>query len=109
MSDSKITTVDRLSTPGEILAEEFLRPLGISDYRLAKAMGVSATAVGEIIHGKRAISVAMAYRLSRALGTTAKFWLNLQRNYDLMSFDPSTIGTVTPLVTKDGTLAAKAR
>ena len=106
MSTSPTTTVDetsagaphsRLSTPGEILQEEFLEPLGISRYRLAKAMGVEQTAVGEIVNGRRAISVAMAYRLAGALGTTPQFWLGLQRDYDLMTFDTSQLGPIVPL------------
>lgn len=99
MSTSTTTTTDRyLSTPGEILQEEFLEPLGISRYRLSKAIGVSETAVGEIVKGRRAISTAMAYRLAKALGTTPEFWLNLQTDYNLLRFDPSTIGDITPLV-----------
>ncbi|KFI50677.1 HigA family addiction module antitoxin [Bifidobacterium biavatii] len=87
-----------LSTPGEILKEEFLEPLHISNYRLAKAIGVSETAVGEIVNGKRRISVAMAHRLGRALGTTPEFWMNLQRDWDVFTFDAATIGDITPLV-----------
>lgn len=99
MSTSTTTVTDSLlSTPGKILNEEFLRPFGISRYRLAKAIGVSETAIGEIIKGERAISTAMAYRLSKALGTTPEFWLHLQADYDLLRFDPSTIGDITPLV-----------
>lgn len=98
MSTSTTTMTDSLlSTPGEILNEEFLRPFDISRYRLAKAIGVSEAAIGEIINGKHAISTAMAYRLSKALGTTPEFWLNLQADYDLLRFDPSTIGDITPL------------
>lgn len=106
MSTSTTTTADRrgcetasyLSTPGEILNEEFLEPLGISRYRLAKTIGVSETAIGQIVKGVRGISTAMAYRLGKALGTTQEFWMNLQRDYDLLSFDPSSIGDIKPLV-----------
>ena len=98
MSTSTTITDRYLSTPGEILSEEFLEPLGITSYRLAKTIGVSQTAVGEIIHGSRAISTAMAYRLSKALGTTPEFWMNLQRDYDLLSFDASGLGDIQPLV-----------
>jgi len=69
--------------PGEVLLEEFLKPLGISQYRLAKAMSVSPRRVNEIAHGKRSISAETALRLSRCLGTTDRFWLNLQARYDL--------------------------
>jgi antitoxin HigA-1 len=69
--------------PGEILLEEFLRPLGISQYRLAQAIGVPPRRINEIVHGKRAISPDTALRLSRALGTSDRFWMNLQTRYDL--------------------------
>jgi addiction module HigA family antidote len=69
--------------PGEILAEEFLRPMGISQYRLAKDMSVSARRLNEIVHGTRAISADTALRLSRYFGTSERFWLNLQTRYDL--------------------------
>lgn len=69
--------------PGEILLEEFLGPLGISQYRLALTIGVPARRINEIVHGKRGISPDTAIRLSRALGTSNRFWLNLQSRYDL--------------------------
>jgi addiction module HigA family antidote len=69
--------------PGEILLEEFLRPLGVSQYRLAKDISVPPRRVNEIVHGKRAISADTALRLSRYFGTTDRFWLNLQTRYDL--------------------------
>lgn len=69
--------------PGEILLEEFLEPLGISQYRLAKAISVPARRINEIVHGKRGISTDTALRLARALGTSDRFWMNLQSRYDL--------------------------
>ncbi|MBN9604987.1 MAG: HigA family addiction module antidote protein [Actinomycetales bacterium] len=69
--------------PGEILLEEFLTPLGITQYRLAATIGVPARRINEIVHGKRAVSPDTALRLSRALGTSDLFWLNLQNRYDL--------------------------
>jgi addiction module HigA family antidote len=69
--------------PGEILLEEFLTPLRISQYRLAQAIGVPPRRINEIVHGKRAISPDTALRLSRALGTSDRFWMNLQTRYDL--------------------------
>jgi antitoxin HigA-1 len=69
--------------PGEILLEEFLAPLKISQYRLAQAIGVPPRRINEIVHGKRAISPDTALRLSRALGTSDRFWMNLQTRYDL--------------------------
>ena len=69
--------------PGEILAEEFLRPMGISQYRLAKDISVPARRVNEIVHGIRALSADTALRFSRYFGTSDRFWLNLQTRYDL--------------------------
>ena len=69
--------------PGEILLTEFLEPLGVSQYRLAKDIGVTARRVNEIVHGRRAISADTALRLARYFGTTAQFWLNLQTSYEL--------------------------
>ena len=69
--------------PGEILLEEFLSPLGISQYRLARAIAVPPRRINEIVHGKRAISPDTALRLSRALGTSDRFWMNLQTRYNL--------------------------
>ncbi|MBW3087843.1 HigA family addiction module antidote protein [Bifidobacterium sp. 82T24] len=98
MSTSTTTTNNYYSTPGEILDEEFLQPLGISRYRLAKSIGVSETAIGEIVNGKRRITTPMAWRLGKALGTTPDFWANLQTDYDLLTFDPNTLGDIRPLV-----------
>ena len=69
--------------PGEILFEEFLEPLEISQYRLAKDISVSPRRINEIVHGKRAVSADTALRLSRYFGMTEHFWLNLQTRYDL--------------------------
>lgn len=69
--------------PGEILLEEFLNPLGISQYRLAHAIAVPPRRINEIVHGKRGISPDTALRLARALGTSDRFWMNLQTRYDL--------------------------
>jgi addiction module HigA family antidote len=69
--------------PGEILMEEFLEPLGISQYRLAKDISVSPRRINEIVHGKRSITADTALRLAKFFGTTDRFWLNLQVRYDL--------------------------
>lgn len=69
--------------PGEILLEEFLKPLGISQYRLAKDNNVPARRINEIVLGKRAISPDTALRLSRYFGLSERFWINLQTRYDL--------------------------
>jgi len=68
--------------PGEILKEEFLEPLGISQYKLAKTIGVQPIRIGEICAGRRSITANTALRLSRALGTSPGFWLGLQADYD---------------------------
>lgn len=93
------TTTDWHSTPGQILKEEFMEPLGITNYRLAKTIGVSETAIGQIVRGARSITPAMAFRLSKAFGTTPDFWANLQTDYDLLTFDPAQLGDIHPLVT----------
>lgn len=90
-------TTDYISTPGEILKEEFLVPLGISQYRLAKAIGKPESAISAIVNGHRSISVEMAWLLSRALGTTPEFWLNLEATYQLKTFDVSTMPNVAVL------------
>src|SRR2546422_11575668 len=69
--------------PGEILNEEFLGPLGISQYRLAKETSVPPRRINEIVHGTRAITADTALRLARFFGTSERFWLNLQTAYDL--------------------------
>lgn len=69
--------------PGEILAEEFLEPLGISQYRLAMSLNVPPRRINEIVHGKRRISADTALRLARCFGTSDRFWMNLQDRYDL--------------------------
>ena len=69
--------------PGEILLEEFLKPLGISQYRLAKDIHVPARRINEIVHGARAITPDTALRLSRYFNLSERFWLNLQTRYDL--------------------------
>ena len=69
--------------PGEVLIEEFLEPLGVTQHRLAVAIGVPPRRINEIIHGTRRITADTALRLSRYFGTSDRFWLNLQTRYDL--------------------------
>jgi antitoxin HigA-1 len=69
--------------PGEILDEEFLKPLKITQYRLAKDISVPPRRINEIVHGKRAITADTALRFSRYFGNSAEFWLNLQSHHDL--------------------------
>jgi addiction module HigA family antidote len=69
--------------PGEVLLEEFLKPLALTQYRLAKGLGVPARRINEIVHGKRAITADTALRLGRFFKNTPRFWLNLQISYEL--------------------------
>lgn len=69
--------------PGEILLEEFLEPMGISQYRLAKTIGVAPRRINEIVHGKRCITPETGIRLSKALGMSEGFWVGLQMDFDL--------------------------
>lgn len=69
--------------PGEILATDFLEPLSLSQYRLARDISVPPRRINEIVHGTRAISADSALRLARYFGTSDRFWLNLQARYDL--------------------------
>ena len=79
MRRKKLTPVN----PGEILLEEFLKPLGLSQYRIARDLSVPPRRINEIVHGKRGITADTALRLGRYFGTSARFWLNLQARYDL--------------------------
>ena len=69
--------------PGEVLLEEFLEPMGLSQYRLAKEIHVPARRINEIVHGTRGISADTALRLARFFGTSERFWMNLQTQFDL--------------------------
>jgi antitoxin HigA-1 len=79
MSQQKMAPIH----PGEILSEEFLAPLGISQYRLAKDISVPPRRINEIVLGKRSVTADTALRLARYFGTTERFWLNVQALYDL--------------------------
>jgi len=81
--------------PGEILAEEFLTPLGVTQVAFAAHMGVSVQRVNELIRGKRGVTPETAWLLSQALGTTPEFWMNLQAAHDLGRTRPSKV--VKPL------------
>lgn len=80
-----MTTARKLAPihPGEILLEDFLEPMGISQYRLARDISVPPHRINEIVHGSRRISADTALRLARYFGTTERFWLNLQSKFDL--------------------------
>ena len=69
--------------PGEILMREFLEPMGITQYRLAKDISVTPRRINEIVHGKRTITPDSALRLARYFGTSEKFWMNLQARYNM--------------------------
>ena len=79
MNEKKLSPIH----PGEILLEEFLKPMELSQYRLAKDISVPARRINEIVHGKRSISPDTALRLSRYFGMSERFWMNLQARYDL--------------------------
>ena len=79
--------------PGEILLEEFLHPLSVSQNQLAKEIGVPARRINEIVHGQRRISADTALRLARYFGTSERFWMNLQTRYDL-EIEKDRLGTV---------------
>jgi addiction module HigA family antidote len=81
MSSRKLAPVH----PGEVLLEEFLKPLGVSQYRLAQGISVPPRRINEIVHGLRTVSADTALRLSRYFGTSERFWLNLQSRFDLES------------------------
>jgi addiction module HigA family antidote len=69
--------------PGEVLLEDFLKPMGLSQYALAKALRVPQIRISEIVHGRRAITPDTALRLARYFGTSAEFWMGMQATYDL--------------------------
>ena len=79
MNDERLPPIH----PGEILLEDFLKPMDISQYRLAKAISVPARGIHEIVHGQRAITANTALRLARFFGTSGRFWMNLQTRYEL--------------------------
>ncbi|UCD36122.1 MAG: HigA family addiction module antidote protein [Nitrospiraceae bacterium] len=81
MTKTKLTPIH----PGEILMEEFLKPMEISQYRLAKDINVPARRINEIVQGKRSITPDTALRLSKYFGLSERFWINLQARYDLES------------------------
>jgi addiction module HigA family antidote len=88
-------------TPGEILLIEFLEPLGITQYRLAQATGLTQTRISEIVRGKRSITPDTALRLSKALGVDDHFWINIQTDFDLevaRDLHAKDLATVTSLV-----------
>lgn len=77
-------------TPGEILLHEFLEPLGITQYRLAKAIGVSQRRIGEIVTGHRAVTADTGLRLSRHFGVSDMFWIGLQADFDAVTSKAAT-------------------
>jgi addiction module HigA family antidote len=86
--------------PGEILLEEFLKPMGITQYRLAKEVGVPQRRIGEIVAGKRAVTADTGLRLSRFFGMSEAFWIGLQMDYDAARAKDALgeiLGRITPL------------
>ena len=97
MKLKSLTTIDNIH-PGEVLNEEFLVPMGITPYRLAKETGMPESRISSIIHGRRGITADTAIRLSRFLGTSPEFWLNLQNMYDLEKEEKSQIKSYNAIV-----------
>ena len=91
---------ERMSSihPGEILLEEFLLPMKVSQYRLAKSIGVDARRIHAIVHGERSITAETALLLSRFFGNSAEFWLGLQNQYDLEIAEDSLAGKLDTVV-----------
>lgn len=88
-------------TPGELLASEYLEPLGLSQQELAEALRVDPVLVGEIVKGSRSITADTALRLARYFGTTAQYWLNLQSNFELaIAKGATSLNAITPLRTE---------
>ena len=87
--------------PGEILSEEFLKPMGITAYRLSKDTGIPQTRISAIVKGNRAITADTALRLSKYFGTTAKFWLGLQDDYDIEATSNELKETLSKIETFD--------
>lgn len=88
--------------PGEVLAEEYLSPLALTQHRLALAIGVPPRRINEIVHGTRRISADTALRLSRYFGTSEQFWMNLQTRYDLEVERDRTGGTLIQIHPRSG-------
>ena len=84
-SNSKAAQQDRLPPvhPGEVLLEDFMRPLGLTQYRLAKDLSVPALRISQIVHGRHAMTADTALRLAHSVGTSANVWMRLQARYDL--------------------------
>ena len=103
MSDSSTTTDDNLIEPihpGEILMEDFIEGFGITQNKLAVAIGVPPRRINEIVHGKRGITADTAIRLARYFGMSEEFWMNLQSNYELRlerRVLRDTVAAITPL------------
>ena len=85
INEMKIAEEERLPPvhPGEVLLEDFMKPLGLSQYRLAQDLGVPALRISQIVHGKRAVTADTALRLARYFGTSANVWMRLHARYDL--------------------------
>ena len=101
-NSSTITDTDLIEPihPGEILMEDFIKGLGITQSRLAVAIGVPPRRINEIVHGKRGITADTAIRLARYFGTSEEFWMNLQSNYELRLERRAlrdTVAAITPL------------
>ncbi len=97
--------------PGEILLEEFLKPMGITQYRLAKEIGVSQRRIGEIVAGHRAVTADTGLRLSKFFDLSEGFWIGLQMDYDAAKAKDSlagALGKITPWPRSHGEIAERA-
>jgi len=93
----RVTTLAPIH-PGEVLMEEFIEPLEVTQHHVAVAVGVPPRRINEIVHGKRRITADTALRLARYFGTTDRFWLNLQTRYDL-EFERDRLGSALDAIT----------
>ncbi|MGV3149006.1 HigA family addiction module antitoxin [Rothia sp. 11254D007CT] len=84
--------------PGEVLLEDFMEPLSVSQNQVARAIGVSPRRINDIVHGRRAVTADTAARLSRYFGTSAEFWLNLQARYELDMLEETKAETLAAIV-----------
>ncbi len=100
VNDARQANRNPTPTVGDILQQEFLEPLDITPYRLAKQIHVATSSILDIIHGHRGISVDMAFRLARFFGTTERFWLNIQNEIDIRNRRddlPENLKTIHPI------------
>lgn len=109
LSENMICITEKPPHPGEFLREDYMPEFGLTVASLAQLLGVSRQSVNQLVREKRAVSPDMALRLGRLFGTTAQYWLNLQRNVDLwdsLDLSGEALASITPLVVDDVTCTA---